>query len=651
MRHYLPPLLALALALLPDAALASQVEAPAEVLIDSLASRTAERGQRVAILGAFPVAVGPIQVDLARINGRVVDSVPLRVPAARARGGEWITFEVPQEARLARYRVSVHLGTTGPTLPVTPARGLFRIVSPDPVKISSISPQVDFPDSGRYRFTISGEGFSPLAEDNVLLFQGMPDARLCAPGESPPGCLAGTVTEDGRTIVLSAVPQNDYRGALNVGVLVGDRASDARAALTLSPVSAGLPLVIALITVVLLIVMVYLLVPKVRWTGKPPRGRRFFGAALIDEETNTYSLSKLQFYLWTTAAIFGYAYLSAARSLVQGTLELADVPENLPGILLLTASTSLLAVGISSAKGSKGAGERDPSFADFITTGGVIAPERLQFLVWTIVGVIGFIALTIARGPGRIDTLPAIPERLLYLMGLSSFAYVGGKLARKPGPVINDLAVRWGSLTFEIHGMHLAVDAIFRVSHLGTDQEIRSSLLSNNGRPEAVVPDDDPGFAKVLKVTIEKVPPEWLDEQWQTAEHNFTIVNPDGQKAVATFRLREPTTLPPQAGTPMTSPAEPGAAAATPAGPGDQPAAGAGPGAQPAAGAGPGAVAAASPGPGAQPVVEAATDARPPSSSLTPGTTEGDPLTGEGDPDAPESPKSPNDGGSHAENP
>src|SRR5262249_27724959 len=37
----------------------------------------------------------------------------------------------------------------------------------------------------------------------------------------------------------------------------------------------------------------------------------------LDQETDTYSLSKLQFYLWTVAAIFSYAYLFISRVRVQ----------------------------------------------------------------------------------------------------------------------------------------------------------------------------------------------------------------------------------------------------------------------------------------------------------------------------------------------
>ena len=38
----------------------------------------------------------------------------------------------------------------------------------------------------------------------------------------------------------------------------------------------------------------------------------------------------------------------------------------------------------------------------------------------------------------------AVPTGMLYLMGLSSVGYLGGKLARKPGPVINEISITPG---------------------------------------------------------------------------------------------------------------------------------------------------------------------------------------------------------------
>lgn len=173
-----------------------------------------------------------------------------------------------------------------------------------------------------------------------------------------------------------------------------------------------------------------------RVAGQPYKLRMLF----LDQETDTYSLSKLQFYLWTVAALFGYAYLFISRVKVQ-YLEWPDVPATLPGIISVAAGTAIGAQLITAVKGSKGAGEEKPSFADFITSGGVVAPDRLQMFLWTLFGVGAFFVAALDQAPGVIKELPAVPERLLYLMGISSAGYLGGKLARKPGPVINEISI------------------------------------------------------------------------------------------------------------------------------------------------------------------------------------------------------------------
>lgn len=160
----------------------------------------------------------------------------------------------------------------------------------------------------------------------------------------------------------------------------------------------------------------------------------------LDPETDTYSLSKLQFYLWTVAALFSYTYLFISRVFVQNQAW-PDVPGTLPGIIAVAAGTSVGAQVITSAKGSKGAGEQQPSLLDFITSGGVVAPDRVQLLLWTLYGVAAFVFASLVTPPGIIKDLPPVPEHLLYLMGLSSLGYLGGKMARKAGPVINEISV------------------------------------------------------------------------------------------------------------------------------------------------------------------------------------------------------------------
>lgn len=160
----------------------------------------------------------------------------------------------------------------------------------------------------------------------------------------------------------------------------------------------------------------------------------------LDPETDTYSLSKLQFYLWTVAALFGYAYLFISRVFVQHG-DWPDLPGNLPGIIAIAAGTSVSSQFITVSKGSKGSGTIYPGFADLITSGGVVAPDRVQMLLWTFFGVGAFIVSVVRLYPGTVNTLPTIPDGLMYLMGLSSAGYLGGKLARKAGPVINEIDI------------------------------------------------------------------------------------------------------------------------------------------------------------------------------------------------------------------
>jgi len=89
------------------------------------------------------------------------------------------------------------------------------------------------------------------------------------------------------------------------------------------------------------------------------------------------SLSKFQFYAWTAAGVFGYILLTLAQSLVQGRFVFADIPKNLPGIILISAATTATSQGITSVKGAKGAGDIYPSVADFVTTGGLVVARAV----------------------------------------------------------------------------------------------------------------------------------------------------------------------------------------------------------------------------------------------------------------------------------
>jgi hypothetical protein len=93
-------------------------------------------------------------------------------------------------------------------------------------------------------------------------------------------------------------------------------------------------------------------------------------------------------------------------------------------------------------------------------------------------------------------------------------------------------------LTLLINGSHLSPDATLKID----DADITLSMVDKDkhpqGRPEIVVRDDTPGFAKSLQLLI-AIP----DQKWTTGSHDLRLTNPDGQSAGMTFTVTSrPTT-------------------------------------------------------------------------------------------------------------
>jgi hypothetical protein len=202
--------------------------------------------------------------------------------------------------------------------------------------------------------------------------------------------------------------------------------------LSVALASAAIALFLALIVLALVDVLLH----------RQPAERRFnaLKVLFLDPETDTYSLSKFQFYLWTGAALFGYAYLVIGRMLVQGQ-PWPEVPDNLPALIAIGTGTAIGSQIATAINGPKGSGIEGPSLADLVTSGGVAAVDRVQMFVWTLFGVAAFCVAALRYGPGTIKMLDPVPTSMLYMMGLSSAGYLGGKLARKPGPVITELSI------------------------------------------------------------------------------------------------------------------------------------------------------------------------------------------------------------------
>jgi hypothetical protein len=295
------------------------------------------------------------------------------------------------------------------------------------------------------RLVLRGQGFQPNNTDNVIYLNAVAQTLVagnCAAigtkdhPATPGKIIAQVVSDQEIDLCLVPVPAS---GRFLVEVHVGDQKTDPQAfgVYKYGRTSVGLMSgVIALILALLPLGLLSFVKKGYQIQDQSYKLRLLF----LDPETNTYSLSKLQFYLWTVAALFSYAYLFISRVVIQNQLW-PDIPENLPGVIAVAAGTTVSSVLITSAKGSKGAGPVQPGFADFITSGGVVAPDRLQMLLWTLFGVGAFIVTALGQAPAVIQDLPTVPDRLLYLMGLSSAGYLGGKMARKAGPVINELYV------------------------------------------------------------------------------------------------------------------------------------------------------------------------------------------------------------------
>ena len=71
----------------------------------------------------------------------------------------------------------------------------------------------------------------------------------------------------------------------------------------------------------------------------------------------------------------------------------------------------------------------------------MVAPERLLNLLWTIIGGLGFLFFAFSIAPEAINSLPSVPNGFLELMGVSAAGYVGGKVARGPGPNIQAIVM------------------------------------------------------------------------------------------------------------------------------------------------------------------------------------------------------------------
>jgi hypothetical protein len=402
-------------------------------------------------------------------------------------------------------------------------------------------------------YSIVFQGTSPNGKEGVsvanpnLLFSdgngGWSHLYPCTPKSaigSP--CFGAAIVAPGATaVVVSGIPAA-YSGPQTI-TLRSDTSIIGTVLVTLSPLTWTETIWGAVAATALLLAIVLVLGGRTKRTGTPNgQTRTLLSLFIVDPDSNTCSLSNLQLYLWLSATLFGYIYLFVGHIWVQGILSIPDVQLPIPsapslsvtGGLILAVGTTVVSNGVNSLIGGKGSGDFRPSWSDFITSGGTVAPERVQFLIWTIIAIISYIVVTIYTSPATISSLPIIPPELLALSGISAAGYLGGKIARGPGPQIKTLsaklpAVGESALTIDFSGSAIATkgSAFFVADITGTPQGATDIPIQPLIEPGSAV-DSSTGLATHLILTV----PQPAGIVWAGSEtYRFTVINPDGERA------------------------------------------------------------------------------------------------------------------------
>jgi hypothetical protein len=140
----------------------------------------------------------------------------------------------------------------------------------------------------------------------------------------------------------------------------------------------------------------------------------------VDGVYQPYSLARVQMAWWFFLLVVGYVFIW----LVTG--EADSIAPSLLGLVGISAATALAAVAITSPS-SRGPRASEGFMHDLISDDrGVVALDRLQVVVWTL--VLGGIFLTSVLWD---LTMPEFSATMLALMGISSGTYIGFKLPMK----------------------------------------------------------------------------------------------------------------------------------------------------------------------------------------------------------------------------
>jgi len=202
---------------------------------------------------------------------------------------------------------------------------------------------------------------------------------------------------------------------------------------------------------------------------------------LVEGHDERASISKLQWFLWTTVIAFSYVTIYTTRALAGNFAIMETLPYNLWVVMGFSTGTMIAAKGVAAAytvKGrvvkTKGIGAKPGELVK--DDSGYPDLSKAQLLTWTLVAIGVYIANVVNQvGNGSSAVVPNIDTTLMVLMGLSQGAYIGKKLTTATAPRITGLAPGAGSAGTAV-----------RIIGLQFGDSQNGSLVAIDGNPIAV---------------------------------------------------------------------------------------------------------------------------------------------------------------------
>src|SRR5262249_46226339 len=163
-------------------------------------------------------------------------------------------------------------------------------------------------------FEVIGDGFSTDPINDHVLVEGQGDI-ISDRGTSADDCRSPSKkkpclwVENPQKMHVVGYKGEPYQGPVNLSVRVGDTTSSTKQSLVLARMSPSGVLIVAVAIFVLLCFLIYRLVSSgvdehlIDGKKLPP-----WAAFFLDRQTNSYSLSKFQLFLFAFVFIFGYLY-------------------------------------------------------------------------------------------------------------------------------------------------------------------------------------------------------------------------------------------------------------------------------------------------------------------------------------------------------